>query len=183
MLENGQPLKKTKTLRKITPQRLKNIALYYLKRFDSSVANLRSVLRRRVEEYAYFNKEFDKHEAYAWIESILEDFESYGYLNDERYGEIKVRNYLAAGKSARYIQGKMKQKGISEQVVDELLENSGYDAYESALALAKKKKIGPFRAPESRREMRNKDMAALIRAGFDYDVVCKIMGEEGLEAD
>ena len=55
MAEENIIQKKVKVLRKITPQRLKNIALYYLKRFESSVANLRSVLQRRVNDYAYQN--------------------------------------------------------------------------------------------------------------------------------
>lgn len=38
--------------RKITPERLKNIALYYLERFDSSADNLRRVLNRRVFDHA-----------------------------------------------------------------------------------------------------------------------------------
>ena len=63
--------KKAKVLRKITPQRLKNIALYYLKRFESSVENLRTVLQKRVNDYAYQNPEFNKYEAYEWIEEIL----------------------------------------------------------------------------------------------------------------
>ena len=53
-----------------------------------------------------------------------------------------------------------------------------------AYKTARKKRIGPFRPDEeSRRENRQKDMAALIRAGFDYDVVCQILGAEFLPED
>ncbi len=38
--------------KKITKLRLKNIGLYYLERFESSVDNLRQVLMRRVNDYA-----------------------------------------------------------------------------------------------------------------------------------
>ena len=45
--------------------------------------------------------------------------------------------------------------------------------------LAKKKRIGPFRADEeSRRENRQKDMGTLVRAGFGYDTAQKIMDLE-----
>ena len=51
-----------------------------------------------------------------------------------------------------------------------------------ALKFAKKKKIGPFRPDEeSRRENRQKDMAALVRAGFDYNVVCDVLQAEFFE--
>lgn len=163
--------------KKITKLRLKNIGLYYLERFESSVDNLRQVLMRRVNDYAYQNPGYDKSEAVAWIEELLADFERYGYLNDSRYAELKIRDYLAAGKSARYIKGKLLQKGISEDEADTLLAEQEYDPEELALKLAKKKKIGPFRRDEAaRREYRQKDLAVLVRAGFDYVVAQKVLG-------
>ena len=54
---------KRKPQKKITPQRLKNIGLYYLKRFESSVENLRAVLHRRSDAYARENPEWKKEEA------------------------------------------------------------------------------------------------------------------------
>ncbi len=179
MAEENIIQKKVKVLRKITPQRLKNIALYYLKRFESSVANLRSVLQRRVNDYAYQNKEFDRGEAYQWIEDILADFQRYGYLNDSRYAEIKIKDYMSAGKSVRYIKGKMREKGIDEEILSALLEDQEYDEFEAALKLAKKKHIGPFRKDEEARfENRQKDMGTLVRAGFSYDVVRRVVGYE-----
>ncbi len=179
MAEENIIQKKVKVLRKITPQRLKNIALYYLKRFESSVANLRSVLQRRVNDYAYQNKEFDRGEAYQWIEDILADFQRYGYLNDRRYAEIKIKDYMSAGKSVRYIKGKMREKGIDEEILSALLEDQEYDEFEAALKLAKKKHIGPFRTDEEARfENRQKDMGMLVRAGFSYDVVRRVVGYE-----
>ncbi len=168
-----------KVLRKITRQRLKNIGLYYLKRFESSVENLRRVLKRRVDDYARQTPDFDKFEAYSWIEELLTDFENWHYLDDERYAEIKIRDYLNAGKPERYIKTKLFQKGISEETVNRLLNNQEYDPREMALKFARKKKIGPFRPDdESRRQNRQKDMAALVRAGFDYDLVCDILNED-----
>ena len=170
---------KVKVLRKITLPRPKIIALYYLKRFESSVANLRSVLQRRVNDYAYQNKEFDRGEAYQWIEDILADFQRYGYLNDSRYAEIKIKDYMSAGKSVRYIKGKMREKGIDEEILSALLEDQEYDEFEAALKLAKKKHIGPFRKDEEARfENRQKDMGTLVRAGFSYDVVQRVVGYE-----
>ncbi len=123
------------------------------------------------------NPGYDKSEAVAWIEELLADFERYGYLNDSRYAELKIRGYLAAGKSARYIKGKLLQKGISEDEADTLLAEQEYDPEELALKLAKKKKIGPFRGDEAaRREYRQKDLAVLVRAGFDYTVAQKVLG-------
>ena len=113
---------KRKPQKKITQQRLKNIALYYLKRFESSVENLRQVLQKRINAYAKENPDFNKHQAYEWTEQILADFERLHYLDDRRFAEIKIRAYLSAGKPERYIKPKLKQKGISEQIIEEIEE-------------------------------------------------------------
>ena len=169
-------IKKTKVLRKITKQRLKNIALYYLKRFESSVTNLRNVLRRRVNDYAYHTPDFAKQEAYDWIEEILQDFVRVGYLNDERYTELKVKNYVLSGKSPRYIQGKLREKGIDENIIDAVIAEQNFDPFEAALKLARKRRIGPYsKTAEIRMERRSKDLAILVRAGFDYDVAIKVL--------
>lgn len=184
MSDFNETPKQKKALRKITPQRLKNIALYYLKRFESSVDNLRQVLRRRVNDYARRTPDFNKHEAYQWIEDILNDFQRLRYLDDDRYARLKVQNYLAAGKPERYIKTKLCQKGIKADEISRLVGESEYNPEEMALKIARKKRIGPFRPDEqSRRENRQKDMAALIRAGFDYDVVCTVLGAEFLPED
>lgn len=171
-------VKKTrrKILRKITPYRLKNIALFYLKRFDSSTDNLRRVLKKRVYEYGREYPEFDRGEAELWIEDILEKFQDFGYLNDKRYATQKIQGYLSAGKPKRYILGKMKEHGIDEELSKKILEEQDYDPYEMAIKLAKKRKIGPFRPENERsRESRQKDMGILARAGFEYDIICDVM--------
>ena len=71
---------------------------------------------------------------------------------------------------------KLKEKGIDEDLANKLLNEQEYDDFESALKLAKKKKIGPYCMDKNlRKERRNKDMGVLIRAGFDYDVVLKVL--------
>ena len=176
--------KRKRPAKKITPQRLKNIGLYYLKRFESSVENLRSVLQKRVNQYAKENPDFNKQEAYQWVEDVLTEFEKLHYLDDERFTEIKVRSYLSAGKPARYIKNKLREKGIVNAQIEDMLDDFGYNPQEMALKLAKRKKIGPFRPDEeSRKQNRQKDMAALICAGFDYDVVSEIIGADFIADD
>jgi len=168
-----------KKLRKITKGRLYNIALYYLQRFDSSVENLRSVLMRRVTEYAYYNPGYETGEARQWIAEILAEFERVGYLDDRRYAEIKIRNYLASGKPARYIKLKLAAKGVSEKLADELLQEEEYDSLSMAMKLARRKRIGPFRTDaEMRRQCRQKDLAALVRAGFEYETALSVIEAE-----
>ncbi len=85
---------------------------------------------------------------------------------------------MNAGKPARYIKTKLKAKGVDEKEVEALLEDQSYDPKEMALKFAKKKKIGPYRAGfDEQKEFRQKDMGTLLRAGFDYEIVCDILGQ------
>ena len=176
MREEISELKKTKNMRKMTKVRIKNIGLYYLKRFESSVANLRGVLRRRINEYGYYNPDFNRQEAYDWVEEVLDGFKQIGYLDDKRYGELKLKSYMVAGKSPRYIQGKLREKGIDEKIIDNLMAEQEFNPFESAMKLARKKRIGPYCLDEKlRQERRAKDLAILVRAGFDYDVAISVI--------
>ncbi len=159
-----------------TKARLKNIALYYLERFETSEDNLRAVLKRRIDKYAFFDKEYDKTNAYSFVDEIVEECCEKNFVNDERFSEFKINSYLRAGKPKRYIEQKLKQKGISEQTINQIFEKIEYNEFDTALLFAQKKKIGPFRESEAKREeYKQKDLASLVRAGFSFDVAKDVL--------
>lgn len=163
----------------MTKKRLQNIALYYLKRFDSSTSNLRQVLMRRLADYAQKITDFNKEEAYLWVDEIIAYCQELGYINDKRYAEFKIDNYLLAGKPKPYIKLKMRQKGIAENIVDEILQNKDFDEEKAAIKFAVRKRIGPWRKnKEERLAFRAKDVAALVRAGFSYDTAQSVIDME-----
>ena len=60
---------------------------------------------------------------------ILTEFEKLHYLDDKRFTEIKVRSYLSAGKPARYIQNKLREKGIANAQIEDMLDDFGYTGW------------------------------------------------------
>ena len=90
MAEEETERKRPRPARKITRQRLKNIALYYLQRFETSSENLKAVLLRRVNVYAFQNPDWNRQEAVGWIDEIVAQFEGYGYVDDARFAEMKI---------------------------------------------------------------------------------------------
>jgi len=46
---------------------------------------------------------------------------------------------------------------------------------------ARRRRLGPYRMPEVRAERRDKDLAALARAGFDYDTARRVIEAETLD--
>ena len=144
-------------MKKITRERLKNSALYYLERYEASTLKLRGVLRRRLIK-ARLEQPVPK-EADTWIEEVIAEMVRLGYVNDKRFTENMVRRLSGAGKSRSFIRTKLKLAGIEEEEIMEALSDT--DELASARLLVQKKHLGhDFK----------RDLACLARAGFSYEI-------------
>lgn len=162
-------------VKKITPKRLENIALYYLQRYESSTAKLRAVLKRRILRAKMQGCEIPE-QADIWIEDIIRKMVDLGYVNDIRYAQNTFRRLHNAGKSTRFIAGKLKQDGITPDDFDALTQAQQISCDEldlnAARRLVDKKKLGFHRSEKSQKENFQKDLAVLGRAGFSYEIAC-----------
>lgn len=164
----------------ITPQSLRNAALRYIDRFATSRDNLRSVLMRRVHTSNYHH-DTDIDEGAVWIEELLDKLEKSQVINDQLYAEMRAGTLHRKGTSVRVISMKLKEKGLSEDNIQKALdalrlENQSENLErDSAIAHAKRRRMGPWRVEGKREEMRDKDLARLARAGFSYDLAREII--------
>ena len=160
-------------VKKITQKRLENITLYYLQRYESCSSKLRSMLKRRVLRAKMQLGEIPD-EANDWIENIIKRMQELGYIDDKRYAQNTFRRLQNAGKSTRFIAGKLKQSGIVADTIDELIEEQETTPDEmdlnAARRLVKRKKIGYLRPSAEQESMRQKDLAVLGRAGFSFEI-------------
>ncbi|MBP5344539.1 MAG: RecX family transcriptional regulator [Alphaproteobacteria bacterium] len=150
-------------LRPITYTRLKNIALFYLERYDASSYKLKTVLQRRIQKNI-MQGDIVPPEVSEWIQTIVAECAALGYVNDSRYAENQARYLSEHGKSARFIQQKLANAGIPEQTIQDVL-NQQTD-YDRAKIFAHKKHLGSDY---------QKDMAKLARAGFSYEIAKQIL--------
>lgn len=163
-----------KVPRKVSERSLENAALHHLRRYAASTEQLRRVLMRRVDRSLRVHGG-EREEAARWVEALLQKLVRGGLLDDAALARMKADSLRHSGKSARMIALKLQQKGLSEDLVDAHVQRVRDEVpeLEAACTLARRKKLGPWgRDPELRRERRMKDLAALARAGFSYDV-CK----------
>ncbi|MGF7172493.1 regulatory protein RecX [Azospirillum doebereinerae] len=171
-----------KPVRLVTAQYLENSALHYLERFASSTANLRNVLMRKVKLSAQAHGT-DPEEGARWIDDLLARYVRSGLLNDETYARMRTESLHRRGSSTRAIAQKLASKGIDRDETDKALESLREDVgpdvdLAAALALAKRRRLGVYRLPEARAAHREKDMAALGRAGFGYEIARRIVDAE-----
>ena len=174
--------------RKVTPTSLRNAALYYLQRYASSAENLRDVLTRRVRR-AERHHEIDREEAAGWIDALIQDFQKSELLDDRIYAEGRVQSMFRQGRSRRIMMRELRNKGVHADIIEAALaalaaENHAPDRT-AALRYVQRRRLGPYRLG-SREEYRDRDLAALARAGFGYDTACRVIDaetQESLEED
>lgn len=179
-MPNRAPERKPK---KVNADYLHRAALYYLQRFAASRARLQEVLLRKVTRRLNL-KTTATEEVRAWlpeIETLLNRYEESGLINDKNLAEARVGSLRRGGASARGISQKLKQKGFAAETIALALEqNNETDGVDDANAIKKfmqKKKLGPYRTPGkiSDEKTAKKEIAALLRAGFSYQLVKNAM--------
>lgn len=161
----------------VTRVGLEGAALRYLERFDCSTERLRKVLMDRVAKAERAGVE-GASAAPAIVEALLERYQSSGLINDQRFASNFASRQRDRGASRRMIEMKLRARGISGELVQEVLprgESSGSEL-EAAHAFARRRRLGPHRKPEVRADYRQKDLMAMARAGFDFDTAKRVIG-------
>ncbi|WP_224243701.1 regulatory protein RecX [Hyalangium gracile] len=175
--QRGKPQGAPKKPRKASPRYLENAALHYLKRYSATVSQLKRVLMRKVDRSLRFHGG-DRAEALGWVDALAEKLIRNGLINDQAYAGQKAWSLRASGRSARVIAQKLRMKGVAADVVQQKLAEATAEVSEEAAARiwARKKRLGPFRRDEkTRQEHRQKDLAALARAGFSFSTAKKVV--------
>ena len=173
--------KKRRGPAKVTAKSLENAALHYLQRFSTSSENLRRVLMRRVWRSATAHGT-DTDQGAEWVDDVVAKMVSKGFVNDRLFAEGRVRSLLGRGMPLRGIRLQLREKGVDREIIDDVLrlveEDDGDVDFAAAVALAKRRRLGPFSLREDRDQRREKDMAALARAGFTFDVARRVIDAE-----
>ena len=150
---------------------LERAALYYLERFAASSAHLETVLRRKILRRCKLRGE-NPEPFYANIAPLIERYQSCGLLDDASYAKAKVSSLRRKGLSKRMIAVKLAQKGIARELAAEQIAADETTDLEAAKNLVRRKKLG------QKPEKRDKDLAALARAGFSFNIAKQAMEGE-----
>lgn len=194
MTEASPPQKsRAKPPRRVSAQSLENSALYYLQRYDSTAENLRRVLARKVRRAAMHPESaVDLEQAETWIAEVVAKMLRLGYIDDTRTATMKARGLFAKGAPPATIRRRLGLAGAGEDAIAAAIAEIADGASESetaraaAITLARRKRLGPYRPEADRADRRQKDMATLARAGFDFETARRIIDApdvESLEGD
>ena len=166
-----------------TPERLERVALFHLERFASSAENLRRVLMRRVRKSVQVHGT-DPAAGAEMVEALIARFVRSGLLDDKTYAEGRAARLHRRGASGRMIAASLAEKGIErgliEATLDEADGDEGYSArpggdLAAAAALARRRRLGPYRPAETRADFRQKDLGTFARAGFSRAIAVRVL--------
>ncbi|MEK9971400.1 MAG: regulatory protein RecX [Ferrovibrio sp.] len=180
-MPRGQP-------KKITPAYLEKAALFYLERYSSSAQNLRRVLDRKIRRSIEAHGAPAREEAAGWVTDLIAKLQRNKLLDDRAYAESRVRRLYAEGKSLGRIKQTLAVKGIGKEDTEAAMARLEAEAtapvsdLPAAAAFARKRKLGPYRDPALRAEMRQKDLGALARRGFSHAVAMKVLSADSVAA-
>ncbi|MCB8840051.1 regulatory protein RecX [Aurantimonas sp. VKM B-3413] len=155
-------------------------AAHYLERYASSTENLRRVLERKVMRRAAARGESPEgHE--PLIAATVDRFVELGLLDDRSFAEARMASLRRRGTSRVMTAAKLREKGVNAETVAAVLSGDETDEAAAARAYARRRRLGPWRLRE-RSERRERDIAAMIRAGYAYGLAATVIDGQTDEA-
>lgn len=155
--------------------RLEELALAYAARFAVSAAKLADYLRRKLRERGW------EGEGEPPIAAIVARFVEAGYVDDAAYARAKGASMLRRGLGMRRVTQAWHVAGIAEADREGARAGEGTQR-RAALAHARKRRIGPFGTAPTDRAGREKQIAAMLRAGHPLDSARELVNAASVTA-
>lgn len=159
--------------------RLAELALAYVARFATTQGKLRSYLQRKLRERGW-DEEGSPPPVEA-IEVILAHHVEAGYVDDEAWARMKTGSLMRRGYGARRVGEALGMAGVDEDTRRDLRPAEA-EQRRAALVLARRRRFGPFAVQPPDRPMREKHVAAMLRAGHSLDIARRIVDAKDPDA-
>lgn len=157
--------RRARAVRPLDAARLEELALSYVARFATTAKGLERYCKRKLRERGWSEDEPHQPDLNALVERFVRN----GYVNDEEYARVRKGGLLRRGYGARRIHATLDAAGVAGEDRGEI---DDAEARLAALRLVRKRRFGPFGAdgtPPGDRAVREKQIAAMIRAGHPLD--------------
>jgi regulatory protein len=143
----------------LTSADLERYALRYVERYATTRGKLSDYLRRKLRERGWAG------DGAADPVGIAQRMADLGYVDDRLYAESKAGAMGRRGLGARRVHQALRFAGIDEADAEALAPAIAADRVASAIAFARRRRIGPFAQAAADRALEEKQVAAMVRAG------------------
>lgn len=141
---------------------MRDLALGYASRYATTAAKLKHYLQRKIRERGWATEDEPQ------VDALIARFVELGYIDDGAFAEARQRDLLRRGYGARRVAQALHHAGVDSEHVD-LPPPSDSETRAAALAFARRRRLGPFGAEPPDPKSREKQLAALVRAGHDFE--------------
>lgn len=164
MAVDEQPRKRQKRDKSpLDGAQLEELALAYVARYATTRSKLARYLRRKLRERGWMTDEPPPD-----IAGLTQRYAERGFVDDEAYARSKSDSLLRRGYGARRVSQALGADGVEESIRDQVMPDAAA-ARHAVLALARRRRFGPFAAGRPDRQLRERQIAALLRAGHSLD--------------
>ena len=124
-------------------KKLRKSAMSYLAQYEVSVQQFEKTMKRKLSNLKANLNDFDEIKI---IKNLKNEMKLAKFIDDNRFAETKIRSIRSQGGSERFIYAKLKEKGISNDIIKSAIHivDEGYENAEmiAAVNFMKKKNIG-----------------------------------------
>ena len=163
MAHTEQPReRKRRVPRPLDQAMLQELALSYVARFSTTGAKLERYLKRKLRERGWDG------EGEPQVAQLAARYAELGYIDDAAWARSKSGSLLRRGYGPRRVNEALGQAGVDEATRRDLRPAEA-ETRHAALALARKRRFGPFGMERPDPARREKQLAAMLRAGHSLD--------------
>lgn len=141
----------------------------YVARFATTRHKLLFYLRRKLRERGWCGA------GEPLLDDLCDRLEAAGYVDESAFAVSKARSMAARGLGRRRVAAALAIAGVAGEKGAAALDEAESTAAESALRFARRRRIGPFATDEPDLRQREKWLAAMVRAGHDFDLSRRIV--------
>lgn len=162
---------------------LREAALRHLARYATTATGLTRVLDRRIARWAGSAEagtdraatEEAAAEARHAARLVVARLVEAGAVDDAGFAAARAGRLVRSGRSRRAVAAHLAARGVDAETARAALAETA-DELASALVLARRRRIGPFRAGETPdAEGRKRELAVLARAGFPQEIAIRAL--------
>lgn len=126
---------------------------------------------RKIDRSAKFHNNEDAAQFKGYLrDKVVASMVQAGFLNDDLYANALAASLRRRGLPQRAVQMRLKMKGLETPEAPE-----DHDDLKAAFIYARRKKIGPYRRADKDPKDPQKELAAMARAGFGYEVCSRVL--------
>jgi regulatory protein len=152
-------------------------AIAYVGRYATTRARLAAYLQRKITERGWAGT------APPAIEQLVSRLASLGYVDDEGFAVARASALRRRGYGVRRIEAALRAAGVEQATRAAAGESDAEESLRAALALARRRRLGPYARGPFDRDVNRRAMATMLRAGHELDIARRVLAMSSDEAE